>query len=130
MNFPPDFLTVEDILEIHSDLIASFGGAPEIRDSAALESAVAQVQATFQGEFLHHDLFEMAAAYIFHLSGNHPFLDGNKRVALGSGLVFLEMNGISIFDPAGSLYSFMMKVASGQKKKLEIAEFLRKLHNP
>ena len=129
MSFSPDFLTVEDIFEIHSDLIASFGGAPEIRDRAALESAVAQVQVTFQGEFLHRDLFEMAAAYIFHLSGNHPFLDGNKRVALGSGLVFLEMNGISILDPAGSLYPFMMAVASGEKKKPQIAAFLKKLNN-
>ena len=116
-------------MEIHSDLIASFGGAPEIRDSAALESAVAQVQATFQGEFLHHDLFEMASAYIFHLSGNHPFLDGNKRVALGSGLVFLEMNGISILDPEGKLYPFMMQVASGEKSKAQIVEFLKNLNN-
>ena len=121
------FLTVQDVLEIHSDLILAYGGAQEIRDQNALESAVAQVEATFQGEFLHSDIFEMAAAYIFHLSGNHPFIDGNKRVALASGLVFLELNGITVTDQKGSLYPFMMQVASGKKSKSEIATFLRSL---
>tara|TARA_B100001939_G_C16750324_1_gene533648 strand:+ start:360 stop:749 length:390 start_codon:yes stop_codon:yes gene_type:complete len=121
------FLTVDDVLEIHSDLILAYGGAEEIRDQNALESAVAQVESTFQGEYLHSDIFEMAAAYIFHISGNHPFLDGNKRVALASGLVFLELNGITVTDPRGSLYPFMMKVASGKKSKSEIATYLRSL---
>ena len=124
------FLTVDDVLEIHSDLILAYGGAEEIRDQNALESAVAQVEATFQGRFLHSDIFEMAAAYIFHLSGNHPFLDGNKRVALASGLVFLELNSITITDPSDSLYPFMMQVASGKKSKTEIATFLRALQEP
>ena len=121
------FLSVQDVLEIHSELILAYGGAQEIRDQNALESAVAHVEATFQGEFLHSDIFEMAAAYIFHLSGNHPFLDGNKRVALASGLVFLELNGITVTDQKGSLYPFMMQVASGKKSKSEIATILRSL---
>jgi len=123
------FLSLEEILEIHSDLIISYGGASGIRDRNGLESAVAQVQSTFQGELLHSDIFQMAAAYVFHLSGNHPFLDGNKRVALAAGLVFLDLNGVSIVDPTGSLYTFMMEVASGKKTKSEIAEFLKALQD-
>ena len=121
------FLTIEDITEIHADLIESYGGSTGIRDLAGLESAISQVQATFDGKLLHQSLFEMASAYIFHLSSNHPFLDGNKRVALASGLIFLELNGVTIEDPTGTLYPFMIEVASGRKQKPEISALLSRL---
>ena len=94
----PDFLTPKDVLQIHEEQIDAYGGIHGLRDSGLLESAVATPQASFGGEFLHQDLFEMAAAYAFHISENQPFLDGNKRTALTTAIVFLYNNEIRIFD--------------------------------
>ena len=90
----PYFLTLAEIVAIHSDQIARYGGRAGIRDMALLESATAQPSAGFGGHYFHRDLHEMAAAYAFHLCQNHPFFDGNKRVAIASALVFLRMNDI------------------------------------
>lgn len=76
---PIDFLHLDDVVAIHLDQIERYGGEAGIRDAGLLESAVAQARATFGGEFLHADLFQMAAAYLFHIAKNHPFVDGNKR---------------------------------------------------
>lgn len=81
------FLTVDDVLTLHADQIARFGGRAGIRDIGLLESALGMPLATFQSEFLHPSLAEMAAAYLFHIARNHPFLDGNKRVGLMAMLV-------------------------------------------
>ena len=90
-----------------------------------LESAVQQPQAGFGGEYLHADLFEMAAAYAFHLVQNHPFLDGNKRTGAATALVFLDINDIEIAAPKGSIYELTLAVAKGEKTKPEIAAFFR-----
>lgn len=90
-------LTVDILLEIHAAAIAGFGGSDGLRDRALLESAIAAPQATFGGESVYQDVPEIAAAYLFHLCRNHPFIDGNKRAALGACLVFLRLNG---FAPA------------------------------
>jgi death-on-curing protein len=66
------------VLQIHVDQIENYGGAVEIRDRALLESAIEQPRATFGGNYLHQFPYEMAAAYLFHLVMNHPFVDGNK----------------------------------------------------
>jgi death-on-curing protein len=87
-------LTVDIVREIHSEAIAQFGGATGVRDHALLESAVAAPQATFGGESPFSDLVEIAGAYLFYLCRNHPFVDGNKRAALGACLVFLQLNGL------------------------------------
>ena len=84
-------------------------------------------RASFGGEFLHRDLYEMAAAYAFHLCQNYPFVDGNKRTGLAAALVFLELNAISIYDPEGQLYQAMMDIASGSLEKLALADILRAL---
>ena len=123
----PLFLTLAEIVQIHSDQIMRYGGSRGIRDLGALESAVAQPEASFGGEFLHKDIYEMAAAYTFHICHNHPFVDGNKRTALACGLVFLELNGISLSDPKGSLYEAMLNVAKGKMLKDLLAGLLRKL---
>jgi death-on-curing protein len=83
--------------------------------------------ASFSGDFLHRDIYEMAAAYAFHICQNHPFIDGNKRTALASALVFLEVNGSSISDSEGRLYEATMDLASGKLKKEEFANILRNL---
>ena len=86
------FLSVDDVLELHSDQLRLFGGSAGLRDRNALESAVATPATTYEGTLLHDDLFHMAAAYAFHLAENQPFLDGNKRTALNAALVFLDIN--------------------------------------
>ncbi|MBI5098139.1 MAG: type II toxin-antitoxin system death-on-curing family toxin [Nitrospirae bacterium] len=121
------FLTLAEIIEIHADQIERYGGTGGIRDVGLLSSAIAVPYASFSGTFLHSDIFEMAAAYAFHISQNHPFIDGNKRTALASALVFLEMNGTSIADPHGELYDAMMSLASGKLNKPEFAKLLRRL---
>jgi len=122
-----DFLTVEDVLAIHAHQVERFGGAVGIRDKGLLASAVAQAEGAFEGAFLHRDLFEMAAAYHFHLVRNHPFVDGNKRVGLAAALVFLELNGVRISTGTGDLYELTMAVARGERSKREIAEMFRSL---
>jgi death-on-curing family protein len=89
----PEFLTLDEVLGIHADQIRRYGGAAGIRDLELLQSALAMPQTTFDDEFLHGTLFEMAAAYLFHLARNHPFVDGNKRTALMCALVFLGLAG-------------------------------------
>jgi death on curing protein len=84
----PEFLTVDDVLLIHDEQLEAYGGIQGIRDNGLLESAAMMPQASFGGEYLHQNLFEMAAAYAFHIAENQPFLDGNKRTALVSALVF------------------------------------------
>ena len=121
------FLTLADVLLIHNDQIKRYGGLGVVRDFGLLSSAVSQPAATFSGEYLHTDLFEMAAAYAYHICRDHPFADGNKRTALASALVFLDINGVEIEDPSGKLYSAMMGVASGKKTKRTVADLLRKL---
>ena len=123
----PEFLTVSDVETLQEELILRYGGGQGIRDRGSLESAVAVPQAFFGEQFAHSDLFEMAAAYAFHLCQNHPFVDGNKRTALATALVFLEMNGITIEDPSGSLYDAMIEVADGQLQKPALAEIFRTL---
>lgn len=78
----PEFLDVEEVLEIHALQLDEFGGIAGVRDRGLFESAVEQARATAFGELLHADLFEMAAAYLFHIVKYHAFLDGNKRTAL------------------------------------------------
>lgn len=115
------------MLFILQDQITRYGGEFGVRDLGLLSSALALPQASFGGVSLQEDLFEMAAAYAFHICQNHPFLDGNKRVALASALVFLDLNGIGIEDPNGTLYPLMMGVARGEKSKTEITALLREL---
>lgn len=121
------FLTLAEVMEIHADQIRRHGGSAGIRDINLLSSAVATASASFGGRYLHHDIYEMAAAYAFHISQNHPFIDGNKRAALASALVFLELNGVSISDPVGKLYDAMVALASGKLGKSEFAAVVRAL---
>ena len=123
----PLFLTLAEVIEIHADQITRYGGQGGIRDLGLLESALAQPEASFAGEWLHTGPYEMAAAYAFHLCRNHPFVDGNKRTALACALVFLELNGMSLRDPQGLLKEAMLKIASGKLSKASLAIVLRQL---
>ena len=123
----PLFLTLAEVVDVHTDQIKRYGGQAGVRDFGLLESALAQPEATFGGEWLHRNLFEMAAAYAYHLCQNHPFFDGNKRTALACALVFLELNRVRVQDPKGLFKGAMLRVASGKMEKKELADLFRKL---
>jgi death-on-curing protein len=122
-----EFLTVEDVLEIHESQLERFGGGAGLRDVGLLESAVAQPQASFGGEYVHGDIFEMAAAYLLHIVNNHAFVDGNKRTGLLAALVFLDTNGVSLPEESELLYELTMGVAEGRIPKSEVVDRLREL---
>ncbi len=94
MNAPLEHLTPSAVKAIHAEVLAAHGGSPGLRDEGLLESAVAAPQATMMGQPILSDSIEVAAAYLFYLCRNHPFIDGNKRTALASCLVFLKCNGL------------------------------------
>ena len=119
------FLTLDDILESHLNQIDTYGGCHGIRDIGLLESAIAQPEASFGGQYLHADIFEMAAAYLYHLVMNHPFVDGNKRVGLEAALIFLEINNENLNCSDEELVDLVLKTTAGQVGKREIAEFFR-----
>ena len=123
----PLFLTLAEVLEIHRNQIALYGGSPGVGDLHLLQSAIAQPESSFGGEWLHSDLFHMASAYAFHICQNHPFLDGNKRTALATALVFLELNDIALVDPDQKLLPAMLGMAQGNVTKDELAELFRNL---
>lgn len=118
-------LTLQEVLEIHRNQIERYGGSLGVRDFGLLQSAIAMPSAQFGGEFLHPDVFEMAAAYLFHLVQNHPFIDGNKRVGAACADVFLTLNGHQLAAPEVAYAELVLAVARGELKKAAIAEFFR-----
>jgi len=130
MNATPEnwfHLTVEIVREIHAEAIAKFGGAEGVRDLALLESAVAAPQAGFDGQSPYRDLAEVATAYLFFLCRNHPFMDGNKRAALGACIVFLRLNGQEPKPDGPEWEELTLAVAAGRLDRAEATERLRKL---
>jgi death-on-curing protein len=127
MNPEPMFLGVKHVVLIHRKLLDRFGGSDGVRDLKLLDSALAQPRATFDGQYLHGDLFLMAAAYLYHIVKNHPFVDGNKRAGLAAALVFLELNGHPIDRTTIALYDMTDGVASGTIDKPTVAALFRKL---
>ena len=122
-------LTVAAVKAIHDEVLAAHGGAVGIRDETLLESAVAAPQASMMGQPLISDPLEIAAAYLFYICRNHPFLDGNKRTALAACLVFLEENGL-LPDrklPINDWEQFVLDVAASQIDRDETTRRLRKL---
>ena len=116
-----------EVLLILQDQIRRYGGSYGLRDPGLLSSALAMPSSSIEGNLLHADSFEQAAAYAFHICQNHPSIDGNKRAALAAALVFLDLNGITINDPKEELYELMMDVAKGTKAKSDIAKTFRRL---
>lgn len=125
MTREPLFLTLEQVLRIHRDQIEHYGGSTRIRDMGMLQSALAAPSSGFGEQYFHAYPYEMAAAYLFHLAQNHPFVDGNKRTAAVSALAFLKLNGIHP-KPGEWLEALALGTAEGRLKKPEIAEMLRK----
>jgi death-on-curing protein len=121
----PEFLGKETLLAIHADQLRQHGGLPGIRDEGLLDSAIAQPSLKFGGGFLHAGLLDMAAAYLFHLAMNHPFVDGNKRTALAACLVFLELNGFRVREEETDLADMVLELIERRRTKAWVARQLR-----
>ena len=125
-------LDVTSVLAIHGEVLAAHGGGAGLRDRALLESAIAAPQASFGGSPLIDDAVEIAASYLFYLCRNHPFVDGNKRTALASCLVFLQINGLLV-DPGlpgrniDDWEAFVLDVASSRTDREQTALRLKAL---
>lgn len=125
MTEEPAFLTVDEIIEIHRDQIQLYGGETGTRDRGLLESAVAMPQQSFGGQYLHRDLFEMAAAYAFHLAESQAFVDGNKRTGLAAAYLFLGLNGYRLVERGDLLYGAMIAIGTHEMDKAGLARVLR-----
>jgi death-on-curing protein len=125
MNHEPRFLSINEVIEIHDHEIAVAGGSPGIRDLKALESALGAAQASFSGQYL-MDIFQMAATYVHSIAMNHPFMDGNKRTALASGLVFLYINGYAVIESYDEeLADKILDLVTRKISKSDFADHLR-----
>lgn len=129
MRGPLSHPTVEAVKAIHREVLKANGGSTGLRDKALLESAVAAPQATMMGHPLFSDPVEIAAAYLFYLCRNHPFIDGNKRVALATCLVFLSENGLLSEESLNvdAWEAFVLGVASSQLDRDQTTACLREL---
>lgn len=122
---PAKYIPDELVLIIHADLLQRYGGEPGLRDRGLLESALAQPRMTFGGRDVHKTVFDKAAAYGFHVCSNHPFVDGNKRVALILMDLFLQKNGWEIIASEEETYSMMISLASGKLSKPKLSSWLK-----
>lgn len=121
----PEFLTLDEVLELHEDQIAHYGGDPGIRDAGLIDAAIAMPRQSFDGQFLHADLFEMAAAYAFHLAESQAFVDGNKRAGLAAAYAFLALNGYRLVETEERLFRAMLAISRRELDKAGLAAVLR-----
>lgn len=126
MSLSPKFLTFEQVLALHKIQIEEFSGSHGVKDEGLLLSALAQPETSFGEEYLHKDLHEMAAAYLFHLVRNHAFNDGNKRIAALVASVFLQVNGLKVVADEDEFEKLVMDAAQSLVSKEQIAEFFRR----
>jgi death-on-curing protein len=122
----PLFLTLDEVLSLHEEQLRLFGGSTGIRQIDLLQSAMGNVEATFGEIFLHETIFEMAAAYLYGICRNHPFVDGNKRTATAAALAFLRMNEIRVHASEDGFYDLVIGVAEGRVSKAAVTVFLEK----
>ena len=117
-------MKIEEVIMIHDDQIGSFGGILGVRDYGLLESAIAQPQASFSGQLLHPDIYSQAGAYLYHITLNHPFIDGNKRTAFAVTDTFIRLNGYSLNIQDQEAYEMVIKVATRELDKQSLMEYL------
>lgn len=133
MSATPDdcfHLSVELVREIHTEALEKFGGLEGIRDENLLASAVLTPQSSFGGKSPYADIVDIAAAYLFYICGNHPFLDGNKRTAMMAAIVFLRLNGIDTLPDSENWEQSMLDVAASKLDRDATTRRLRKLVKP
>lgn len=121
-----DYLTVADVLGMHAVLVQRYGGAPGLRDPGALEAALFRPQTGY-----YEDIVAEAAALMESLAINHPFVDGNKRIAFAAADVFLRINGWRLQGPPMQLYAEMMQMLeAGTFDIAHLEPWLRGLAKP
>jgi len=118
------FLDFDRIVQLNRLAVKTFGGSDGIRDKGLIESAICQPQAAFGGQFLHESIYQMAAAYYFHISENQGFSDGNKRTGFLALFSFLKLNGCDLTIPDDYLWPILLEVANGKRSKDDLAVFL------
>ncbi|MEG3440008.1 type II toxin-antitoxin system death-on-curing family toxin [Pannus brasiliensis CCIBt3594] len=126
----PKFLSESVVLKIHERQIERFGGSQGVRDRGLLESALAQPRMTFGGELLHPTIAEQAAAYLYHIAMNHPFIDGNKRTAFAVMDTFLRLNCYRLNLDNESAYNLVLRVVERGLDKAELIEYLEESIEP
>ena len=119
------YLTVEEVIFIHDRAIEKNGGFSGIRDMGLLLSAIEIPKAEMFGHCLHPDILDKAAAYLFHIISNHPFIDANKRTGFMACVLFLDLNGVSLEFDEKSICDFVVEIANGKHNKKQISEFLK-----
>lgn len=130
MNATPEdcvHLSVEIVREIHAEALEKFGGSAGVRDENLLVSAVLTPQSSFGGKSPYADIIEVAAAYLYYLCGNHPFIDGNKRTAMMAAIVFLRLNEIEAKPDSNEWEAFLLDVAASKLDREPTTTRLRKL---
>ncbi len=123
-----NFITIQEIIDDHTEIIDKYGGVQGIRDMGLLASAINMPMATMFGEDLHPTIFDKAAAYLFHIVCNHPFVDGNKRSGLVTALTFLRLNRVHIVfteEQSFALEELVVDIADGKITKEQISDFFR-----
>ena len=125
MRAPPTYLGVADVLNLHTDTLTTEGGLAGIREPALLESAVMMPQQRFGGELLHPTVHDMAAAYLYHIAVNHPFVDGNKRVAAMAAFVFVDVNGYDLIAAAEDFENTVLQLAAGNRTKVRLSDWMK-----
>lgn len=126
----PEFLEVEDVFELHADSIARYGGDIGARDRRLIDAAVAVPKQSCGGEYLHKTLFEMAAAYAFHIAESQGFVDGNKRAGLAAATAFLAMNGYDLIEREDRLYAAMIAISARTLDKGGLARVFEECSQP
>lgn len=119
------FLSVEEVIQIHDELVSEYGGLHGIRDMGLLVSAIEMPKATMFEEYLHESVFDKASAYLYHIVCNHAFLDGNKRTGAATTLIFLIQNGCDIKFDMKEFEEVVCRVAQNGMSKEEISKFLK-----
>ncbi len=119
------FLSVEEVIQIHDELISEYGGLHGIRDMGLLVSAIEMPKSTMFGEYLHKSIFDKASAYLYHLVCNHAFLDGNKRTGAATTLIFLGQNECYLKYDRKQFEELVCSVAQSKLSKEEISKFLQ-----
>jgi death-on-curing protein len=121
----PKFLSLAEVLYLHDESLARFGGLAGVGDPGLVESALGSAQNAFW--YGHGNLFDIAAAYAFHIAESQAFVDGNKRTAASAAITFLRINGIKFPEDNGSVYAAMIEIAKKQLDKPGLAVVLRRL---
>ena len=119
------FLTLDEVLYLYDELLARFGGSAGVREPGLVESALGSAQNAYW--YGRGGVFEIAAAYAFHIAESQAFVDGNKRTAAASAIIFLRLNNVPFPRDDGSIYAGMIEIAEKRLDKAGLAAVLRKM---